>query len=234
MILLTIKKELEKLKSKDLIKLSCTVCGNEFKVTKNLYNDTLKGKGTLNFCSQKCNGKSQFKSIECKCLNCNKIFIKKISQIKKSPNHFCCKSCSSTYNNTHKTKGNRRSKLESWLEEQLTVLYPSLEIHYNRKDTINSELDLYIPSLRIAFELNGIFHYEPIYGKEKLNQITNNDNRKFQACLENNIELCIIDVSKLNYFKKTNAIPFLNIILNVLKRRGGGIQTHGTDKGSSD
>ena len=228
MILLTPKKELEKLKSKDLIKLSCTICGNEFEVTKNSYNDTFKGKGTLNFCSQKCNGKSQFKSLECNCLNCNINFIKKISQIKKSPNHFCSKTCASTYNNTHKTKGNRRSKLEIWLEKQLTILYPKLKIHYNKKDTINSELDIYIPSLNLAFELNGIFHYEPIYGKEKLKQITNNDNRKFQACLERGIELCIIDVSKLSYFKETNAIPFLNIILNILKSRGGGIQTHET------
>lgn len=228
-ILVTPEKVLKKLKSKDLIKLICTICKNEFKVTKNLYNDTFKGKGVLNFCSQKCNGKFQFKSIECTCLNCNKIFFKKRSQIKKSPNNFCSKSCAVTYNNKNKTKGNRRSKLEIWLEEQLTLLYPNLQIIYNGKEAINSELDIYIPSLKLAFELNGIFHYEPIYGEDKLQQITNNDNRKFQACLENKIELCIIDTSKLNYFKESNAIPFLNIILNILKSRGGGIQTHETD-----
>ena len=85
------------------------------------------------------------------------------------------------------------------------MLFPSLEFHFNRKDTINSELDIYIPSLKIAFELNGIFHYEPIYGPEKLGQINNNDERKMQACIEHGIELCLIDVSTLTYFKPEKA-----------------------------
>ena len=62
-----------------------------------------------------------------------------------------------------------------WLEEQLTSLYPKLDIHFNRKDTIGSELDIYIPSLNLAVELNGIFHYEPIFGKDKLSKIKTND-----------------------------------------------------------
>ena len=81
-------------------------------------------------------------------------------------------SCAATYNNKNKTHGTRRSKLECFIEKKLSELYPDLTIHYNQKDTINSELDIYIPSFKLAFELNGIFHYEPIYGEEKLNQIT--------------------------------------------------------------
>ena len=116
-------------------------------------------------------------------------------------------------------KGNRKSKLEFYLEEQLPLLFPNLEFHFNRKDAINSELDIYIPTIRLAFELNGIFHYEPIYGENKLNQIKNNDNRKFQACLEQNIELCIIDTSKLIYFKKENADPFLEIVKEIINKK---------------
>jgi hypothetical protein len=162
-------------------------------------------------------------------LYCNNCFTlipyeKGISKIreqkyKKIKNVFCNSSCSATYNNKNKTYGNRRSKLEIWLEEQLTSMYPNLEIHYNRKDTINSELDIYIPSLKVAFELNGIFHYEPIYGEEKLKQIENNDNRKFQACLEQGISLCIIDTSKVNYFKEKNIKPFLQIIKNIIDNK---------------
>jgi hypothetical protein len=71
----------------------------------------------------------------------------------------------------------------------------------------------------LAFELNGIFHYEPIYGDNKLEQIQNNDNRKFQACLEKNIELCIIDTSQLKYFKEKNCLKYLEIVQSVVGNR---------------
>jgi hypothetical protein len=96
------------------------------------------------------------------------------------------------------------------------LLYPSLKFHFNRKDAINAELDIYIPSLKLAFELNGIFHYEPIYGPEKLAQIQTNDERKFQACLERGIELCLIDVSSFSYFKLEGAKRYLNIVTSIL------------------
>jgi hypothetical protein len=137
----------------------------------------------------------------------------------KTKNIFCSSSCAATYNNTHKTQGCRKSKLEYYLEEKLPALYPSLEFHFNRKDAINSELDIYIPSLKLAFELNGIYHYEPIHGAVTLTKIQNNDHRKFQACLERNIELCIIDSSKLAYFKESNAKPYLEIVQKILDQK---------------
>jgi glycosyltransferase involved in cell wall biosynthesis len=108
------------------------------------------------------------------------------------------------------------SEYSAYLEEELKSKYNDLDIHFNRKDTINSELDIYVPSMKIAFELNGIFHYEPIYGDKKLNQIQNNDTRKFQACLEKGIEMCIIDVSSLSYFKPANAKKFLDIVCGLV------------------
>ena len=71
----------------------------------------------------------------------------------------------------------------------------------------------------MAFELNGIFHYEPIFGESKLEQIQNNDSRKFQACLENGIELCIIDASSLTYFKEKSAKKYLDIITNIIDNK---------------
>ena len=105
------------------------------------------------------------------------------------------------------------------MAKRLPQLYPNLEFHFNRKDAIESELDIYVPSLKLAFELNGIFHYEPIYGEEKLASIKSNDDRKFQACLERGIELCIIDSSRLKYFKDKNVIPFLQIIQDIINRK---------------
>ncbi len=145
-----------------------------------------------------------------------------MNQIKRSKHNFCSQSCAARHSNSHKTKGTRVSKLERWLAEQLPALYPALEFHFNRKDTINGELDIYIPALRLAFELNGIYHYEPIYGPEKLASIQSNDCRKMQACLEHGIELCILDVSSMTYFKPSKADRFLQVVKHIIDTRLSG------------
>lgn len=169
------------------------------------------------FCSKKCFGKSRVNKITVECVNCKTSLQRIPSSIGK--NVFCSKSCSATYNNLHKTTGNRRSKLEIWLEQQLPKIYPNLKFAFNDKQTINSELDIYIPSLMLAFELNGIYHYEPIHGDIKFEQIQNNDKRKFQACLEHNIELCIIDNSSLKYNKPDKFKKYLDIIINIIEQK---------------
>ena len=202
----------------DLLPCQCYVCHNTFYKLKRVIQRTLKNqKGfSAKFCSFTCQGiyKNTKQIVECK--NCKNNFEKVSNQLKKFPNNFCSRSCSATYNNTHKIHGTRRSKLEIYIEERLTSIYPGLVIDFNKKDTINSELDIYIPSLKLAFELNGIYHYEPIHGPEKLAQIQNNDNRKFQACLDKNIELVLIDTSTLKNFKQHKADIFLKIILDTI------------------
>jgi len=202
---------------KDKLAFKCSYCTKTFYLPKFRIRRNIANKHK--FCSNKCRSESINKKIKVVCLNCSKEFNKYLNQVKKFPNHFCSNSCSCTYQNTHKTTGTRISKLEKWLQIKLIELYPNLEIQFNTKDTINSELDIYIPSLNLAFELNGIFHYEPIYGQDKLIQIQNNDDRKFQACLEHNIELCIIDTSKQKYFKEKTSEKYLNIITNIINNK---------------
>lgn len=209
-------KDLKLSKTLEKLLIKCDNCGIIFSRTKKDIISAKKQKCNNQFCSLKCVGEAGSTKQKVTCKQCGINFPKCPSQIKISPNHFCNKSCAATYNNMHKTHGTRISKLEIWLSKKLSELYPLLEFHFNKKDAINSELDIYIPSLKLAFELNGIFHYEPIFGKEKLAQIENNDQRKFQACIENGIELCTIDVSKLKYFKNSNAQPYLNIISNLI------------------
>lgn len=212
---------LESLPPKTILVLDCPECNIEFERNKNViqskfgsYNDQ-----KLIYCSHACSSKALITKQKVFCLQCNYEFEKLSNQVKRSPNHFCSRSCAGTYNNTHKIKGNRRSKLENWLEQQLLIQYPDLEIHFNKKDAINSELDIYIPSLKLAFELNGIFHYEPIYGHDKLSSIQNNDNRKFQACLEQGIELVIIDTSGQKYFKEKSSQKFFEIITRIINSK---------------
>ena len=212
------KKEFDDAKSTDKLLCECLICGKSFYQTKKDIKNALKPHHTRknNYCSIKCRNLSQENFIVVNCCSCGKEIKKIPSQYERTKNHFCSRSCAATYNNTHKKHGTRKSKLEKWLETKLIDLYPDLEIHFNRKDAINSELDIYIPELKLAFELNGVFHYEPIYGKNKLQQIQNNDNRKFQACLEKGIELCIIDTSQQKYFKEKTSQKYLNIIVNLL------------------
>jgi len=215
--------EYDQAKGTDKLPCKCLTCENTFFVEKKLIKYYLKGNTTnsIDFCSRKCMALSQITKINVKCNNCGISFLKKFSSVKDNVNNFCCKSCAATYNNKHKTTGNRRSKLEVYLEIELTKLYPCLEIHFNRKEAINSELDIYIPSLKLAFELNGIFHYEPIYGQDKLVKIQNNDDRKFQACIEHGIEFCIIDTSTQKYFKEQTSQKFLNIITAIIVGKVG-------------
>ena len=73
--------------------------------------------------------------------------------------------------------------------------------------------------MKLAFELNGIFHYEPIFGNEKLSKIQKNDTNKFLKCQEKNISLCIIDTSSQKYFKEQTSKKFLDIITNIIDQK---------------
>ena len=147
--------KIQKAKSKDKLPCKCYVCGTTFFVLKRIILNHLNGsKDKCQFCSQTCVQSMKKNKILLKCTNCNNEFLKLPNQIKmsKSGNHFCSKSCAATYNNTHKTTGNRRSKLEKYIEIELIKQYPNLEILFNDNKAINSELDIYIPSLKLAFE----------------------------------------------------------------------------------
>lgn len=213
--------EYQNAKANDKLPLQCYSCGKTFYAQKKEITRIIKH--NLNwgkYCSQTCSKKIYNETIEATCDQCGeKIMLQKSAYKKsKSGKHFCSKSCAAKYNNTHKTKGTRISKLELFIQNKLIKLYPNLLFLFNDKTIINSELDIYIPSLKLAFELNGIFHYEPIYGNEKLQQIQENDNNKFQKCINNNISLCIIDTSSQRYFKEQTSQKFLNIITEIIDK----------------
>lgn len=213
--------EFNNAKTNDLLLCKCYNCQQHFKKLKKHIKHEIKfNEGRVKFCSEKCYrlfSRSR-ETVECK--NCHSSFEKYPANIKRTTNNnFCSQSCAASYNNKHKTTGTIRSKLEIWLEDELKILYPNLHIDYNKTSAINSELDIYIPSLNIAFELNGIFHYEPIYGIDKLQKIKENDVSKSKACHDAKIDLCIIDTSGQKYVKPSTSQKYLDIITEIIKKR---------------
>lgn len=208
-------------KSNDLLPCICENCGSEFNVLKKLVTQEIThNRGRIKFCSDKCLYEAQSKSKITSCANCGAEIKVKLSKIKQSKtgNNFCSKTCATSYNQKHKKFGYNRSKLELYIENNLKIIYPNLEIHFNRKDAIYSELDIYIPSLKIAFELNGITHYKPIYGNDKYNKTITNDKNKLISCKNNNIKLYVIDTSKQIYFKEHTSQIFLNLICEIINK----------------
>lgn len=208
-------------KAVDKLPLECENCGQTFFQKKCYVQTAIAGRNTVRYkyCGFKCLGKSQDRKLEVACDQCGKKRLKLRCQVKNTKHNFCNRSCAATYNNLNKKYGIRRSKLEIWLESEIRAKYPDLIVEFNKKEAIGSELDIYFPSLKFAVELNGIFHYEPIHGADRLDQIQNNDDRKFQACLERGIELCIIDTSYFNNFKINKAQNFLSIICNIIDKK---------------
>lgn len=189
--------------------VSCSSCGVKF-----YRSGKLLEKADRHFCSQKCSSASQQRRQACICLTCSKEFIGKIIEKRK----FCSLSCSAKYNNTHKQYGIRRSKLEQWVEQFIRIEYPEINLVCNGKSVIGSELDFYFPDLMFAIELNGIVHYEPIYGEDKFQRIQDNDRQKGIRCYEQGIELATIDVSACGRLTQTNKTKYYNIIKDLLDR----------------
>ena len=133
-------------------------------------------------------------SILYSCKLCNKSFMRRPCDAKKSKtgNFFCCMSCAAIYNNKIKKKS-RRSKIEIQLYNLLVKEFPNLDILPNDKTMLGGlEVDIAIPSLKLAIEWNGIVHFKPIYGIKKLKRVQEIDQEKLKIASNKNINLIII------------------------------------------
>ena len=178
------------------IDMKCKLCHIDFRPNK------MK---TQQYCGWNCFRQSQQKPPrycqECNCLLTDRNKIK-----------FCSKSCATTYNNKNKKIGTRRSKLELYIEEVLSKQFNSEEVWFNDKKTIGSELDIYFPKLKLAFELNWPFHYRPIYGEKKFNRIKKMDEQKKSLCKTKGIELVSIDTQNQLQFTEQSSIIYVEAI----------------------
>lgn len=106
--------------------------------------------------------------------------------------------------------------LEVWIESQLRILYPRTTILPNDRTAIGKELDLYFPKHELAFEINGIFHYEPIFGSRRLYKMQSNDGEKVRLCTQKGITLNVVDVSRVLKFSVENAQPYLDHVAKIV------------------
>ncbi len=197
----------------------CNWCSGVFYVQKRFIKSadkTNRKKAGFLYCSQSCFKKASSKKIKTNCCQCQKPIEIQAHTVPKSGRNFCSQSCAATYNNSHKTTGYRRSKFEIWLESELIKEYPFLEFKFNSKTDIDSELDIYIPSLKLAFEINGIFHYQPIYGQKKFYSTQANDELKIHQCRDNNIKLSVFDISSIQNFKPAKGQLYLEQIIDII------------------
>jgi very-short-patch-repair endonuclease len=153
------------------------------------------------------------------CDNCGDSFEKRKSLYKEGTGHFCGSSCAASFNNKHREQGKKTSRLEKWLNPRLQNNFPGLEIHFNKKNAINSELDIYIPSLKLAIELNGELHYKNIFSQSMLESIQKNDQEKVIACKEAGIELVVIDTSAAQYITTKLGYRYLIQVAGIIKER---------------
>ncbi len=225
--MVTTQEEYEKLRSKDLVVCRCENkdCGKEFNALKKNINYVLKFPNNdrikIKFCSHKCNGVNQQKKVKdiCQYENCKKEFSRNRAVYKKHKTHFCSKSCAGFHNAKNRMSGKKRSKFEIILEIELKNKFPLLPILYNNKKIIGSELDIFIPSLNLGIEINGIFHYQPIFGEDKLRRTQINDEQKKNICNIKNIEFHTFDISKIIYNINKNFIPTFNQIFELINTK---------------
>lgn len=172
------------------------------------------------FCSSECAAVFHTKSVNMQCGQCGEECIKQQVEIKKSKSGhmFCSRSCAAIYNNKNKKHGYTRSKIELFIEEQIKLEFPNLQFVCNDVETIGLELDFYFPDLKFALELNGIFHYEPIYGQNTFDRIQHNDNQKIIKCYQNDIELCVLDIASIKNFSSKAKEQYKNIVIEQILR----------------
>lgn len=172
------------------------------------------------FCGRICSNAHQNQRLELPCATCGKVCFKQMHELKrsKSGNVFCNLSCANTWSNFSAKKKISKSILENYIQEQLKIDFPFLEMAFNYMGAIESELDVYIPSLKVAIEINGPLHYTPALGQYRFDTIRANDVKKTKACKAAGIQLYLLDASKFKYLSDSSRNRYYPQIRSLIDR----------------
>lgn len=185
------------------------------------------------FCSQSCaatyNNQRKIKKIkpskknnpqiqrDVKCCQCKLPITRSSKNKTKHDKEFCSKSCRMKYFNIH-FKINSGSSInksfpEEYLSDKISSQFTSLEIQKNNRIFLKCgyEIDILMPSINLAIEVNGPVHYMPIFGEDKLNLTQYKDAVKYAELNSRGVSFLIVDVS-MSISKKRMAIYLDNIL----------------------
>lgn len=172
----------------------CDYCNKKFVPNRNYEYDHSTNGLKSTFCSNKCDGLSRIKQVPIVCHLCGKKKLRKPSQTNRSKSgyNFCSRSCAVSFNNTQKRKS-RRSKVEKALFDLLVSEFPELIFLPNEKTMLDGfEIDIAVPDLKLGIEWNGIVHFKPIYGQDRLFKIQQRDREKQKIAENKGISLIVI------------------------------------------
>ena len=82
------------------------------------------------------------------------------------------------------------------IERLLSIRFKKIRFYYNNDNKVYHEFDGYNEELKVAFEYNGIQHYEHVpyfhRGTRTVKEQQKRDKKKEQYCIDNNIKLIVI------------------------------------------
>ncbi len=170
------------------------------------------------YCSVECRAMAKTTRVTIKCEYCGIDTTKPFNVIGKYEHYFCSASCMAKYRHINKPQEQVKvSKLEKHIQSHLDTMYPELQILYNYRDCRFTELDIYIPELGLAVEINGPGHYKPIYSEATFSRTQYNDALKAQRCIESGISLLVIDTSEQRKFTPETSAPYLAQVISLIE-----------------